>query len=160
MSDKEKEKLSRLFPSYFKLFALPEGAHEEKLKVYRACRTGKCDRQSFLPTYEQQGFSYTNRDDPGDPGVYSLSTFEKPNHVKKFAAMTSEFQVPYKIAIGCTEPRYGLVQRTKERTPKAASHVDWWLYEGATPEEVFEIIPDFEEHLAEYKRRRDNPDEG
>lgn len=159
MSDKDREKLSRLFPKYFELFTLPEGAHEEKIKVYRACRTGKCDRQSFLPTYEQQGFSYTDRDDPEDPGVYSLSTFEKPNHVKNFAAMTSEFHVPYKIAIGDTDPRYGLVQRTKERKPKSASHVDWWLYENATPEEAFEIISDFEEHLAEYRRGRDTPNE-
>lgn len=47
----------------------------------------------------------------------------------------------------------------KERKPKSASHVDWWLYDNATPEEAFEIISDFEEHLAEYKRGRDDPNE-
>lgn len=155
MKEAKTERLSKIFPEYFKLFTLPEGAHEEAIKVYRACRTGKCDRLSFLPTYEQQGFSYTINDDPCEPGVYSLSTFEKPNHVKRFAAMTSEFRVPYKIAVGYTEPEYGLVQRTKERKPKAGSHVDWWLYENARPEEAFGIIPDFEKHLADYIEERD-----
>lgn len=157
---KEKiEKLSKIFPDYFKLFTIPEGAHEEAIKVYRACRTGKCDRLSFMPTYEQQKFSYTVNDDPADPSVYSLSTFEKPNHVKRFAALTSEFQVPYKIAVGCTEPKYGLVQRTKERKPKAGSHVDWWLYEKARPEEAFELISDFEAYLADYRKEREQKNE-
>lgn len=159
MKTEKEEKLSRMFPEYFKLFTLPEGAHEEAIKVYRACRTGKCDRRSFMPTYEQQKFSYTINDNPEDPGVYSLSTFEKPNHVKRFAALTSEFHVPYKIAVGYTEAEYGLVQRTRERKPKSGSHVDWWLYENARPEEVFEIISDFDKYLADYIAERDRNNE-
>ena len=63
---------------------------------------------------------------------------------------------PYPIAIGFTNPKHGLVQRTKERTGKRTSHVDWWLYKDARPYEEFEIIADFEEHFQNYLRERDD----
>jgi len=150
MEDKGRERLEKIFPEYFKLFTLPAGAHEESIKVYRACKTGKCDKASFTPTYEEQGCVYREGDDPQDPGIYSLSTYENPRHIKRFAAMSSDMQVPYKIAVGQTDPHYGLVQRTKERRRKAGSHVDWWLYEGACPYEVFELIADFEKYMEDY----------
>ena len=31
--------LKRIFPEYFSKFSLPEGAHEERILVYRACKT-------------------------------------------------------------------------------------------------------------------------
>lgn len=149
------KRLARIFPDYFKNFTMPIGAREEVFKVYRACRSGKCDHLSFLPTFEEKGCICDDTEDLTDPSLYSLSTYEKPTHIKRFASLNSDMHVPYKIAIGLTEPIYGLVQPTKERKSKAGSHIDWWLYEGATPYEVFDLIPDFEEHLQEYKRRRD-----
>ncbi len=154
-SQKTKERLKRIFPDYFKNFDLPEGAREESIQVYRACKSGKCDAVSFIPTFEEKGCIIDETDDITDPGLYSLSTYEKPNHIKRLASMNSDMQIPYKIAIGRTEPVYGLVQPTKERKAKAGSHVDWWLYRDATPYEVFELIPDFEKHLEEYKAKRD-----
>ncbi|MCM1161389.1 MAG: hypothetical protein NC412_09205 [Roseburia sp.] len=156
---KNQKRLERMFPEYFTLFELPDGARQERILVYRACKSGKCDKASFTPTFEEKGYKYSADDDPSDPGLYSLSTYEKPNHIKRFAAMTSDLEVPYKIAIGYTEPQYGLVQPTRERKAKKGSHVDWWLYENAKPYEVFEIIPDFEEHLKEYIRKRDEKNE-
>lgn len=149
--DRTEEKLSKLFPDYFDKFDLPEGAHEEKIVVYRACKTGQCDSESFLPSFEENGCQYLEGDDPKDPSVYSLSTFEKPNDIKRFAKFTSEYGKPYKIAVGETNPQFGLVQRTKERKKKAKSHVDWWLYRDAKPYEAFTIIDDFEDYLEEYK---------
>jgi len=151
------EKLARIFPDYFELFELPQGAHEERIKVYRACRTGCCDKESFLPTYEERGFRHFENEDHTDPGIYSLSTYENPKHIKRFVALTSDYSVPYKIAVGYTEPEYGLVQRTSERIPKrkCRSHVDWWLYQNANPQEVFEIIPDFEEYLEKFLEEGD-----
>lgn len=150
--DKKDERLERIFPAYFSLFELPEGAREEEIKVYRACRTGMCDKLSFLPTFEQQGYQYFEHDDPANPGIYSLSTYEKPKDVKRFAKMNSEFEVPFKIAVGYTKKKHGIVQRTNERTGKRRdSHVDWWLYENATPYEEFELIQNFEEYLERWK---------
>ena len=116
--------------------------------MYRACKTGNCDKISFTPTFEEKGRNYDIHDDRFDAGLYSLSTFEKPKDVKRFAAMNSDFGVPYMIAEGFTEPEYGLVQRTRERTGKRTSHVDWWLYCGATPWRCFHLIPDFEAYIA------------
>lgn len=149
------KEIKKIFPDYFERFDLPDGAKEESIKVYRACRSGKCDPDSFLPSFEQNGFALNPLVDAADPGQYSLSTFEKPTDVKRFAGTMSDMKVPYQIAIGETNPRHGLVQRTRERTKKRTSHVDWWLYKDASPYEEFEVIGDFENHLQNYIRERD-----
>lgn len=144
--------LKRIFPEYFSKFSLPEGAHEERILVYRACKTNKCDKKSFTPTYEEQGCQVRDCDDPTDPSLYSLSTYEKPRDVKRFAITNSDIREPIKIAMGYTEPSCGLVQRTRERTGRRTSHVDWWLYVDAEPYKYFEIIEDFADYLENYKK--------
>lgn len=141
-------KIKKIFPDYFMKYNIPpKEAREESILSYRACKSGKCDKASFTPTFEERGFQYLQNDDPYDPGLYSLSVFENPKHVKRFATLNSELHPPYPIAVGRTNPAYGLVQRTKERKSRTKSHIDWWLYIDATPHEAFEIIPDFEEYL-------------
>lgn len=155
LDKKEQMKLERIFPDYFERFELPEGARLESIKVYRACKSGKCDRKSFLPTYEENGFAVDDGADETDPGQYSLSTYEKPTHVKRFAGVMYDIKEPCRIAAGLTNPIHGLVQRTRERKRCKSSHVDWWLYKGATPYVEFEIIDDFDSFLADYIRERD-----
>lgn len=152
---KEDEIVKRLFPDYFERFEMPEGAKEEAIKVYRACKTWECDKESFTPTFEEQGCVYLPEQNPTDPGIYSLSTAEKPRDIKRFVTMNSEYNKPHKIAYGVTAPEHGIAQRTKERIPKRKdSHVDWWLYKGAKPYECFEMIQDFEKYYEEYKEQR------
>lgn len=151
----EEERLKRLFTKCeqrFKgtPFKVPEGAKEMEIQVYRACRSGKCNKESFLPTFEQQNNVYKENDDKEDPGVYSLSVYENPKHIKRFVMLDSDMHIPYKIAKGETKRQYGLVQRTKDRKPKSKSHIDWWLFEGADPSSEFRIIEDFEKYLEEY----------
>lgn len=148
-------RIKNIFPDYFERFELPDGAREQSINVYRACRSGKCDADSFLPSFEEAGYKLNPLADPKDPSQYSLSTYEKPNHIKRFASMTSELKVPYTIAKGVTAPQYGVSQRTCERKARSQSHVDWWLYKDATPYEVFEVLPDFEGHLKEYIKERE-----
>lgn len=38
--------------------------------------------------------------DGKDPGQYSLSSFEKPKDVKRYAGVMSDMKVPYQIAVG------------------------------------------------------------
>lgn len=147
--------VARIFPEYFSQFELPELVREEKLQVYRACKSGMCDAISFIPTYEERGYKIYEGEDSRDPGLYSLSTFENPVHIKRFAALTSEMQIPYRIAIGITEPKWGVVQPTRERKARAKSHVDWWLYKDARPHESFELIENFEEYLTAYMKERE-----
>ena len=146
----------KIFPDYFSRFELPQGAREELIQVYRACKSGKCDRESFLPSFEEQRCNENLIRDPTDPSEYSLSTYEKPKDIKRFAFLNSDMQVPYQIAIGNTNPEYGLVQRTKERNPKhKSSHVDWWLYKDVTPYKNFNIIDNFDEYFKNYKKEKD-----
>lgn len=149
------EEIQKIFPDYFSRFQLPEGAKEEFIKVYRVCRSRKCDRSSFIPSYEENNYHLTPLADENDPGQYSLSAFEKPKDVKRFASVMAGMEEPYPVAVGETNPRHGLVQRTKERTGKKTSHVDWWLYKDARPYEEFEIIADFKEYLQNYTQERD-----
>ena len=149
------KRIEKIFPDYFQRFKLPDGAREELIKVYRACRSGQCDKESFLPSFEENGCVINPLADSADPGQYSLSTFEKPKDVKRFAGVVSYMNIPYQIAVGETNPRHGLVQRTKERSKKRTSHVDWWLYKDASPHEEFEIIVNFEEFFQNYMKERD-----
>ena len=149
------KRIEKIFPDYFQRFKLPDGAREELIKVYRACRSGQCDKESFLPSFEENGCVINPLADSADPGQYSLSTFEKPKDVKRFAGVVSDMKIPYQIAVGETNPRHGLVQRTKERSKKRTSHVDWWLYKDASPNEEFEIIVNFEEFFQNYMKERD-----
>lgn len=155
LDKKEQTTLERIFPDYFERFELPEGARSESIKVYRACKSGKCDRKSFLPTFEENGFVVDDGADEKDPGQYSLSTYEKPTHVKRFAGVMYDIKEPCRIAMGETNPIYGLVQRTKERKKCKSSHVDWWLYKEATPYMEFQIIEDFDKYLEDYIQERD-----
>ena len=60
-----------------------------------------------------------------------------------------DIEEPCHIAVGMTNPIHGLVQRTRERTGKRTSHVDWWLYVNASPHVEFELIEDFNKYLEE-----------
>ncbi|MGP1594308.1 MAG: hypothetical protein ACTTH8_03575 [Treponema sp.] len=145
--------MKEVFPDYLDKFDLPKIARKESIKVYRACRSGKCDNESFLPSFEEKGCDENLLSDPKDPSEYSLSTYEKPKDIKRFASLTSDMKVPYRIAIGETKPQYGLVQRTKERKPGyKSSHVDWRLYKDATPYKAFKIIDNFEKYYENYKQ--------
>ena len=132
-----------------------KGQDRRVIKVYRACKSGKCDRKSFLPTYEENGFAVDDGTDEKDLGQYSLSTYEKPTHIKRFAGVMYDIKEPCRIATGITNPIHGVVQRTRERKKCKSSHVDWWLYKDATPYREFEIINDFDSYLADYVRERD-----
>lgn len=151
---KSDDRIERIFPDYCERFGIPpEGAKEESICVYRACITNKLERESFLVTYEENGFKFDEESDKDNPGTFSLSTFEKPKDVKRFSVAKEGVHPPYKIAVGHTEPKHGLVQRTKERVKRKTSHVDWWLYKDARPYEEFELIEDFQKYLDELSGR-------
>lgn len=149
--------MKRKFPTYFNNFVLPEGAGENEFTVYRACKSGQVDTASFLCTYEENGFHVSSNAAEDDPGEYSLSTYEKPRDVKRFAITNSEFRKPFMIAKGTTSPKHGVSQRTNDRKKgkKKTSHIDWWLYEGATPHIEFNMIEDFKQYYEDHKARNE-----
>ena len=141
-----KEQAEKKFPSYFEKFEIPEWAREQELQVFRACATGKVDRESFLNTYEENGFQVSVGAAEDDPQEYSLSTYTKFRDVKRFMATNSRFRVPFKIAQGITNPIHGICLETKEwkknlgEKKYKSSHVDWWLYENAEPWKEFNEV--------------------
>ena len=140
-----KVQAEKKFPSYFEHFQIPEWAREQELEVYRACATGKADRESFLYSYEENGFQISKGGEDNDPQEYSLSTYRKYRDVKRFMAMDSRFGVPFVIAKGITNPIHGICLETKEWKKNLGlrykgSHVDWWLYIDAKPYVEFEVI--------------------
>jgi hypothetical protein len=98
-----------------------------------------------------------NVGDSSEPMKYSLSAFEKPKDVKRFAITNIHTnRAPLKIALGTTEPCCGLTQRTRERIKsKKNSHVDWWLYENSEPHIHFKLIEDFEKYFFEYNKEKE-----
>ena len=151
--------IAKIYPDFFDRFEMPEGAHDEGIKVYRACKNNCCDPESFLPTFVENGYKLIEGMDESDPGQYSLSTFEKPKEVKRFTMVRPDYPEPCKIAVGVTNPIHGKVQRTKERTGRKTSHVDWWLYKAARPYEEFTMIEDFKEYLENYNKENKKNEE-
>ena len=108
-----KEQAEKKFPSYFENFEIPEWAREQELEVYRACATGRVDKESFLNSYEENGYKISINGDATDPQEYSLSTYLKFRDVKRFMKMDSRYGVPFVIAKGITKPMHGICLETK-----------------------------------------------
>ena len=142
----DKEQAEKKFPSYFANFEIPKWAREQELEVFRACATGKVDKDSFLNSFEENGFQVSLNGEIDDPQEYSLSTYTKFKDVKRFMTLDSRFGVPFKIAKGVTKPIHGICLETKEWKKNLGikkykgSHVDWWLYENAEPWKEFEEV--------------------
>ena len=135
------KEIQKKFPAIFPAERLPAGAKEESIEVYRICRTGRVEASSFLPTYLDE-LAHTKEQEDGDHeiGYYSLSTYEKERDARNRLKFFRGKQPAAIAAKGTTDPSCGLVQRTKERTGKKDSHVDWWLYEQAEPHRFFREV--------------------
>jgi len=144
--------IEKKFPSFFANFAMPTGAGNEVYTVYRACVTNKIELESFIPSHAER--SALRESNPSEPGSYSLSVYENPKDVRRFAKMNKLYGEPLMIAKGTTELCCGMAQKTRNRTndKKDGSHIDWWLYEKALPHEHFELIEDFNVYYENYER--------
>lgn len=136
----ERSEILKKFPSVFPIDKLPEGAKEECVPVYRVCETGKIEAASFLPTYLSAVANTKEHEDDDDIGYYSLSVFEKVSEIKRLHAFFKKRKPAAIIGYGSTDCSCGIIQRSRERTGKKNSHIDWWLYEGAEPHKYFREI--------------------
>ncbi len=136
------EQTQKIFPQYMRTVALPDGAKEENADAYRICKTGKVEEDSFLTTYaEYQRQNNLDALDLSDVGSFGISCWEKKRDAKRSLTF---FTKKHPIAIaskGITNVDSGVIQRTKERNGKnAKSHIDWWIYQDATPHIYFEEV--------------------
>lgn len=141
------EQIKKVFPAFFENFQLPAEAKEQEIAVYRACRTRKLERESFLCTYEENGFRITADGKEDDPQEYCMSTYAKLKDVSRFVVVDSKYQPPWALAKGHTTAKDGVSCATRDWKEKyRSSHVDDWLYEGAEPWTAFELV-DYDEEL-------------
>lgn len=142
----DKESLKNKFPSYFPIELLPDGAKEQELEVYRVCKWGKVEANAFLTTYEEYrmnpGLKEAGNDESQDIGDYSLSCYQAKKDAIKRLHFFTKHNPQAILAKGITTPSYGPSQLTieRERRKHDKSHVDWWLYEGATPHLSFKEV--------------------
>lgn len=143
---KMSECVEKKFPSFFPENIIPEDAEYREEKVYRICRWGKIDKDAFISTYEEyiRG-NIQNKDlDLSDPGTYSTSTFFNKRDARGILKCITRYKPAAIVALGKTNPEYGPIQVTKNRTGQKNSHVDWWLFEQADPSDEFEEVDVYE----------------
>ena len=140
------ENIRKKFPAYMANIQLPKCAKEQPIVVYRACPTRRIERNSFLNSFEENGFKPLPNLPEDDPQQYCLSTSYKAKDLKRFVSINARFQPPYLLVKGVTEPSCGVSCRTNEwkKKGKRNYHVDWWLYEEAEPWKYFEEV-DYEQ---------------
>ena len=105
------------FPDYFPKNCPPTDAVENEIQAYRICKSN--------PVAHSDKF-------------YGVSLFTDANEAKAIAKMPNhknEF-----IAVGITKAECGVVKHTPPYSNPASSHITWWLYEGAKPENYFTIM--------------------
>lgn len=137
------KQLEKKFPAYMESIQLPDCAKEQDIVVYRACRTRKIEKASFLNSYEENGYKILNHPDlaENDPQHFSMSTYVKVKELKRFCSTNQKkYQPPYLLAKGITKGVCGVSCFTRDWKKKRTSHVDWWLYKNATPWEYFEEV--------------------
>lgn len=134
----DEQQIKKVFPSYFENFQLPSSAKEQEIVVFRACRTHKIERESFLDSFEENGFTIPPDCDISDPQQYSLSTYFRLKDVKRFVIIDSKYNPPFLLAKGHTTITDGVSCKSQDWKKCKSSHVDWWLYVGAKPWLAFE----------------------
>lgn len=137
-----KEQAKKVFPFYMRNVKIPDGAKEEECQVYRICKSGRVDKESFLTSYieyKQNGnLEYL---DLKDVSTYSISCWEKKRDAKRSLALFTR-RSPNAIASkGVTAIECGVIQKTGERGGKnKKSHIDWWVYKDSTPHIYFREV--------------------
>ena len=71
------DELCEKYPSGFPVEDLPEEAREERITVYRVCRSGNVEPSSFLPTYlDELAMTKENAEAKHDIGHYSWTCYQ------------------------------------------------------------------------------------
>lgn len=144
------------FPPEFVDEILPKGLVPQIIDVYRICTRGIIDKTAFLSTYEEICLNLKPKPRPQkwekmihDPGTYSTSCYEEKNDViNALKCLTAYYPNPILIQ-GHASFEYGPFQRTSERKVQNDSHVDWWIFKDAYPNECgqFQIVETMDEVL-------------
>ena len=129
------------FPDNLASEILPVGAKNECLHVYRVIKYGRIDRQGFISTYEEMQaglIPLKKRMNLNDPGLYSTScNIDRSEAEYVLNIFMKHYPKPF-IARGQTHASCGPCQLTSERESRQDTHVDWWIYRDAKPQNYFD----------------------
>lgn len=117
------------FPAYFPQGCPPSDAQEKELIAYRLCKSNPVVISDFYSYYQL-------RLDFNGVNGYGVSLFTDLNEaitLKKMPAHKNEM-----LAKGVTSHLCGLMKETPTR--RFSSHITWWLYEDARPENYFQVM--------------------
>ncbi|MCI9337906.1 MAG: hypothetical protein HFH93_10290 [Lachnospiraceae bacterium] len=135
------------FPEKFETDILPQGAKKENKSVYRVIKYGTINRDSFIGTYEeiQRGLiPRKKRMNLDDPGLYSTSCNIEYSEAQYAMNIFMRHHPKVFIAKGQTEGSCGPCQLTSEREERNDTHVDWWIYQEAEPQNYFNEVAENE----------------
>lgn len=142
----------KIFPDYFSQEAIDQitfWGKMDNIHVYRVGKNGKL-ADAFYNYYEEvilglkkvRNIESTLKKYQNDIDSLSVSCYHNINDIRYYYSITLKEDYPKRILLeGTTSPEYGLASKTKDRKPnKQDSHVDYWLYQNATPWETFKEI--------------------
>lgn len=116
----------------------PKGSIEEEKIVYRLLRKEACiSSDDFISVYEiDKKRNRIKEENINDDSYYGISLFED---IEDALSLQRKSSWKFKdIAKGVTKAKEGCIRMEPSRASK--SHLEWWLYENATPENHFVII--------------------
>lgn len=132
------------FPPHFVEKILPQGLSDLELDVYRVCKNGKINKESFLSTFEETERGI--RPKPSNwtqklecPGTYSVSCNDEKSSAENALKCLVGYHPEAFIMAGTASSDLGPLQRTVDRDTsyRDASHFDWWLFDGSDPSKSF-----------------------
>ena len=154
MSIKSPEKK---FPIYYPESIVPKEAYNnnKSIIVYRVCKEGKVEEREFIDSFNEyylsKGIEIKGIDDIikncKDPkGLFAMSCYADISGAKyRLKFFAQRYPAPI-IAEGHIDIAYGPWQRSCARKEKKIKnkhekhHVDWWLYEGMNPVNLFSVF--------------------
>ena len=130
-------KFPKCFPENFEQDILPKDIEFKFHKAYRILKLGKLDRTAFISTFEEfKDLAFKPRGyNPNLAGTYSTSVFSDFQETKNILKLICRHFPRPRISEGSTEPECGPCKRDKN-----SSHIDWWIFEDASPEKFFKVV--------------------
>ena len=142
-----------VFPDYFSENAINlilSNGKPNRIHVYRVGKYGKNKQTAFLNYYDEviKGLKTVRNPEKylekckNNIDMLSISCYYNIEDIRYYFEITLKDDYPERILLeGFSDSKYGLTQKTSERKEKVNdSHTDWWLYKGATPWVIFDIV--------------------
>ena len=103
---------------------------------YRILRCGVLDRDAFLSTFEDQEKRGVRKPDRHPTlSSYSTSCFNNIDGAANILNFSFRNEPRASIAVGTIFPQCG-----PSTDPNQNGHIDWWIYEDASPEKDFKEV--------------------